>query len=83
MRNVSANVEPIYCPNNYQFYNGSCYGIHNETLYFTEAETECNKLPNGHLASYNSQHERNFLVAFARYVKGIHCKSAMDFVLKQ
>ena len=66
-----ANVDPIYCPKDYQFYNGSCFGVHNEALNFAEAETECNKLPDGHLAAYHSQDERDFLLAFARYEKSI------------
>ena len=66
-----AIVESIYCPKDYQFYNGSCFEIHNEALTFAEAETECNRLPDGHLAAYHSKNEKDFLLAFARYGKSI------------
>ena len=58
---------PILCPSNYTLHNGRCFGVHENKLNFTDAETECNKLPGGHLAAFRSVEEWNFVKEIARY----------------
>ena len=48
---------PVYCPENYQLYNGRCFGVPHNLLNFSDAEAECNKLPGGHLAAFRSVEE--------------------------
>ena len=58
----------IICPENYTLYNGRCYGVHNRELNFTDAESECKKLPEGHLAAFRSEEEYDFVKEITRYV---------------
>ena len=44
-----------HCPVGYVMdHYGKCYGFLKEAKLWTEAEAKCNKLPQGHLASFNS-----------------------------
>ena len=58
---------PIFCPDNYTLYNGRCFGVHGNELNFTDAESEYNKLPGGHLAAFRSAEEWAFVKEITRY----------------
>ena len=69
----SHSVEiPVYCPENYRLYNGRCFGVHHNQLNFSDAETECNKLPGGHLVAFRSQKELDFIKHQRFYFSSFH-----------
>ena len=47
--------------NEVSYQNYKCYKLHTLEKNFTDAESECNKLPGGHLASFQTQAQRDFL----------------------
>ncbi|XP_077196633.1 C-type lectin lectoxin-Thr1-like [Paroedura picta] len=53
------------CQTDWTFYKGHCYGLFNEKLTWTDAETECRNL-GGHLASIHSQEEMSHLSQYIR-----------------
>ena len=42
------------------------YKLHNEEKDFTDAKLECNKLPAGHLASFWTPQQHEFLISMIR-----------------
>ena len=60
---VSVSVSPgVSCPEDYEIFNGTCFGFHDTELNQSDAEAACNDfLPGGHLAAFHSQQEYNFV----------------------
>ena len=59
-----------YCPEEYTLYSAGgvwrdsrCYKFHRDgSENFYEAEAECSRQPGGHLASYQTQQQLDFLI---------------------
>ena len=49
------------CPEGYSLFNGRCFVLNTHARNFDQAETECNKLPGGHLAAIRSADDFEFL----------------------
>ena len=69
------NFKTGICPIDYKLYddvnnlnNSRCYTLHNEEKDFYDAETECNKLSGGHLASFHTEDQKILLLSMTECV---------------
>ena len=58
---ISPFFSTEFCLPGHTAYNRKCYKVYTSGKSFNEAEELCNKLTNGHLATYHSEQDYNFL----------------------
>ena len=63
---IYLNTIVEYCLPGHTLYNGKCYKLYLQTTGFNAAEAACNRLNEGHLASYHSLEDYQFLQTLAR-----------------
>ncbi len=62
--NFSSGTDVSLCPDGYTRFEDKCFVRHLTKLNWTDAESVCNEMPGGHLASFNTLTQWNFVKNF-------------------